>query len=77
MGYFVKYLKKVKWPKIIQPIVPIMVIPLIATFFITVVVLYLIGQPIAGAMSALYDGLNWMTTNYASSTFIIGAIIGA
>ncbi len=77
VGYFVKYLKKVKWPKIIQPIVPIMVIPLIATFFITVVVLYLIGQPIAGAMSALYDGLNWMTTNYASSTFIIGAIIGA
>ncbi|PKF49763.1 PTS fructose transporter subunit IIC [Enterovibrio nigricans] len=77
VGYFVKYLKKVKWPKIIQPIVPIMVIPLIATFFITVVVLYLIGQPIAGAMSALYDGLNWMTTNYASSTFIIGALIGA
>lgn len=77
VGYFVKYLKKISWPKLVQPLVPIMIIPLIATFFITVVVLYLIGQPIAGAMSALYDGLNWLTINYSSSTFIIGAIIGA
>ncbi|MCC4798996.1 PTS fructose transporter subunit IIC [Enterovibrio norvegicus] len=77
VGYFVKYLKKIKWPKLLQPLVPIMIIPLIATFFITVVVLYFIGQPIAGAMSALYEGLNWLTNTYGASTFIIGAIIGA
>lgn len=77
VGYFVKYLKKITWPKILQPLVPIMIIPLIATFFITVVVLYLIGQPIAALMDGLYEGLNWLTINYTSSTFIIGAIIGA
>ena len=77
VGYFVKYLKKISWPKIVQPLVPIMIIPLISTFFITVVVLYLIGHPIAEAMNATYEGLNWLTTHYSSSTFIIGAIIGA
>ncbi|MGN5139634.1 PTS fructose transporter subunit IIC [Aeromonas sp. 164P] len=77
VGYFVRYLKMIKWPKILQPLVPIMILPLIATFFITIVVKYLIGSPIAAGMGALYDWLTWMTQTYSASTFIIGAIIGA
>ncbi|PSU33884.1 fructose-specific PTS transporter subunit EIIC [Photobacterium lutimaris] len=77
VGYMVKYLKMVPWPKICKPLLPIMIIPLIATFLITVIVKYMIGTPIAAGMSSLYEWLTWMTTTYASSTFIIGAIIGA
>ncbi|MDF2152851.1 fructose-specific PTS transporter subunit EIIC [Vibrio sp. CAU 1672] len=77
VGYMVRYLKMVPWPKICKPLLPIMIIPLIATFLITVIVKYMIGTPIAMGMSALYEWLTWMTTTYASSTFIIGAIIGA
>ncbi|MCW8329214.1 fructose-specific PTS transporter subunit EIIC [Photobacterium sp. SDRW27] len=77
VGYFVRYLKKIRWPKILKPLVPIMILPLIATFFITIVVKYMIGGPIASGMGALYDWLTWLTTNYSASTFIIGAIIGA
>ncbi|WP_028862639.1 PTS fructose transporter subunit IIC [Psychromonas aquimarina] len=77
VGYFVRYLKLVPWPKFMKPIVPIMILPLIATFFIMIVVKYMIGGPIAAGMSSMYEGLNWLTINYSSSTFIIGAIIGA
>ncbi len=77
VGYFVRYLKKIRWPKLFQPLVPIMILPLIATFFITVVVKYMIGGPIASGMGAMYDWLTWLTANYSASTFVIGAIIGA
>ncbi|MCZ0753783.1 PTS fructose transporter subunit IIC [Aeromonas enteropelogenes] len=77
VGYFVRYLKLIRWPKIVQPLVPIMILPLIATFCITILVKYLIGTPIASGMGAMYDWLTWLTQNYSASTFIIGAIIGA
>ena len=57
VGYIVKGLKKIKWPKILQPLLAIMIIPLIATFIITVIVLYMIGGPVAGIMDYLYNGL--------------------
>jgi len=77
VGYFVKLLKKIKWPKILQPIVPIMIIPFIATLFISLVVFYVIGQPIAAGMDGLYSGLNWINANSASAPIILGAVIGA
>ncbi|MEG1482183.1 fructose-specific PTS transporter subunit EIIC [Clostridium sp.] len=77
VGYIVKGLKSIKWPKILQPLLAIMIIPLIATFAITVIVLFLIGQPIAGMMDWLYNGLTMLNERYASAPFIVGAIIGA
>ena len=77
VGYFVKGLKKIKWPKILQPLLAIMIIPLIATFVITVIVLYMIGGPIAGLMDWLYNSLTYLNDTYSSATFIVGAVIGA
>ncbi|MDO1604496.1 fructose-specific PTS transporter subunit EIIC [Lactobacillus sp. YT155] len=77
VGYFVKYFKKIKWPKIIQPIVPIMIIPVVTTFLISVIVFYVIGQPLGSMMDGLYSWLTWITKTYTSAPFIIGAIIGA
>lgn len=76
VGYFVKGMKKIPWPKILQPLTGIMIIPFISTFFIMVVVLFLIGQPIAFAMDALYSGLTSLNNQYAAAPFIIGAIVG-
>ena len=76
-GYIVKYLKQVPWPKIVMPIVPIMVIPLLATFAVFVIVFYGIGQPIASMMTAIYDGLNTLSESYAAAPILIGALIGA
>lgn len=76
VGYFVLLLKKIKWPKIVQPIVPIMIIPFIATLFISVLVFYVIGKPIGAGMDALYSGLTWLNTHSASAPIIIGAVMG-
>lgn len=76
VGYLVKGLKKIKWPKILQPLLAIMIIPLIATFAIMVIITYLIGNPIAGLMDSLYSGLTTLNETFAGAPFIIGAIIG-
>ncbi len=76
-GYIVKYLKQVPWPKIVMPVVPIMVIPLIATFLVFIVVFYGIGQPISALMTSIYNGLNTLSESYAAAPILIGAIIGA
>ncbi|WP_194192105.1 fructose-specific PTS transporter subunit EIIC [Clostridium chrysemydis] len=77
VGYLVKGLKKLKWPKILQPLLAIMIIPLIATFVITIIVLYMIGGPIAGLMDWLYNSLTYLNDTYSSAPFIVGAVIGA
>ncbi|MGL4590136.1 MAG: PTS fructose transporter subunit IIC [Mycoplasmatales bacterium] len=77
VGYLVKYLKKIPWPKIVQPLVPIMIIPLIATFIVFIVSFYLIGPPISIAMKGLYDGMTYITDTYTAAPFIVGAIFGA
>lgn len=77
VGYFVKWLKKIKWPKLIQPVVPIMIIPFITTLLIALLVLYVIGHPIAYCMDGMYSGLTYLSTHYASAPVIIGAICGA
>ena len=77
VGYLVKGLKKIKWPKIVQPLLAIMIIPVISTFIIMVIVTYMIGGPIAGLMDSLYNGLTYLNETYSSAPFIVGAIIGA
>lgn len=76
VGYLVRFLKSLPWPKFLKPIMPIMILPMIATLIIMIIVKYVIGVPIASGMSAMYEGLNWLTLNYSSSTFLIGAVIG-
>ena len=77
VGYFVKLLRKIQWPDIIKPIVPIVIIPISATFVSFIVIFYLIGQPIAGGMNALYVFINNLTINYAAAPIIYGSILGA
>ncbi|MEG2936980.1 MAG: fructose PTS transporter subunit IIB, partial [Vagococcus sp.] len=77
VGYMVKGLKKIKWPKLVRPIVPIMIIPFLATLAITLIVLYIIGTPISLAMDGMYEGLTSLNENYAGAPIIIGVICGA
>ncbi|EUJ21393.1 PTS fructose transporter subunit IIC [Listeria aquatica] len=76
VGFMVKALKKIKWPELIKPIVPILIIPVIATFISFVVIYYLIGQPIAGLMNSLYSFINDLTLNNAAAPIIYGAVLG-
>ena len=76
VGYFVKLLKKIKYPDIIKPIVPILVIPMVATFVSFVVIHFLIGDPIANGMAVLYDVINDVTVRYEAAPIIYGAVLG-
>jgi fructose PTS system EIIBC or EIIC component len=76
VGYLVLLLKKISWPKVMKPIVPILIIPLISTFISFVVIYYLIGQPIAFGMNSLYAFINDITINYAAAPIIYGAVLG-
>lgn len=76
-GYLVKLLKKIPYPKIIQPIVPIMLIPFVSMLVITLFVFYVVGNPMASMMDFLYEGLTTLNENYSAAPVVIGVIIGA
>jgi PTS system fructose-specific IIC component len=76
VGYLVKLLKKIPYPHLLKPVVPILIIPLIATFISFVVIYYLIGRPIAAGMNGLYDAINYITVTYAAAPILYGAILG-
>lgn len=72
-GYLVVWIKKVKVPKVIQPIMPIIVIPILSTLALGLVYIYVIGQPISWLFTHLTSWLNGMT---GSSAIVLGTIIG-
>jgi len=73
-GYIAKWIKSWKVPKMIQPIMPILVIPLLTTLAIAFIFIGIIGQPIAGIM----DGLtNWLNSMQGTSSIFLALILGA
>lgn len=72
-GYLVVWIKKVKVPGFVQPIMPIIVIPIVSTLALGLFYIYVIGQPISWVFTHLTSWLNGMT---GSSAILLGAIIG-
>ncbi|MFJ7271502.1 fructose-specific PTS transporter subunit EIIC [Streptomyces sp. NPDC099050] len=72
-GYLVVWIKKVKVPKVIQPIMPIIVIPIVSTVALGLFYIYVIGKPISWLFTSLTSWLNGMT---GSSAIVLGALIG-
>ncbi len=54
-----------------------MIIPFIASAIISLIVLYIIGNPIASGMDALYSGLTALDSNYTGAPIILGIVCGA
>ncbi len=73
-GYLVKYIKKIKFPEMIRPLVPIMIIPLLGTFIIAIVFIYILGAPVAFLVNEFYSLLESLSTG---SWVILGIVIGA
>lgn len=72
-GYLVVWIKKVKVPKFVQPIMPIIVIPIVSTVALGLAYIYVIGRPISWLFTHLTDWLNGMT---GSSAIVLGTLIG-
>ena len=73
VGYFVKWLTSINYHKFIQPLVPIMIAPILGSLFISNLFIFVIGAPIASLM----DGLNAMLVSMSTgSVILLGIVLG-
>jgi fructose-specific phosphotransferase system IIC component len=75
-GYVVQFIKKMPVPKYIRPVMPILIIPILSSAFIGIIMLKVLGIPIAHLMSAANDALKSMSTgNAVILAMLLGAMI--
>jgi fructose PTS system EIIBC or EIIC component len=72
-GAVVMAIKRVKVPRGVAGVMPVVVIPLISTFIVGALMLVVIGQPIAALQSGLEDWLNGLS---GSNAVLLGIILG-
>lgn len=73
-GYIAKWIKTWPVPKMIQPIMPILVIPLLASLAIASLFIFVVGAPIASLMDGLTSFLNGMQ---GASSVVLALLLGA
>ncbi|SHO58288.1 PTS fructose transporter subunit IIBC [Vibrio quintilis] len=74
-GYSAKLIAdKVQLPQSMEALKPILIIPFIATLFTGLVMIYIVGEPVASIMSAMTDFLNSMGS---ANAILLGIILGA
>lgn len=71
VGYLVKWMNSWKVHKNLLPVMPIFIIPLIGTLIPSLIVVYIIGAPIALMMSELESGLIAWQDSAAGISFVI------
>lgn len=72
-GYVTLTVKRVKVPKFMAGIMPIIVIPLVATVVSSLAFIYVLGAPIAG----IFNGLtNWLSGLTGANAVVLGVILG-
>lgn len=74
VGYFVRWCKTWKVPSTIRTIMPILIVPVVTTFVLGMIYIYVIAVPIGAAMTWLVNVLGAMQ---GGSAIILGLIIGA
>jgi len=73
-GWTVDAIKRVDVPKFVKPIMPILLIPIAGSLVVGVLMLKVIGIPIANLMTALGSGLEALSSGNA---VLLAAILGA
>jgi PTS system fructose-specific IIC component len=74
VGYFVRWLTSINYHKFIQPLVPIMIAPIVGSRFISSLFICVIGAPIADLMNSLNALLTSMSTG--SNVILLGIVLG-
>ncbi|WHZ59304.1 PTS fructose transporter subunit IIABC [Metabacillus hrfriensis] len=73
-GYVALGIKKLKVPKAIQPIMPIIIIPIIASLIVGLVFVYILGAPVAQVFESL---TSWLASMQGTSSILLALILGA
>ncbi|MEU6958026.1 fructose-specific PTS transporter subunit EIIC [Streptomyces chrestomyceticus] len=72
-GYLVMWIKKVRVPRFVRPIMPIIVIPIVSTAVLGLFFIYVLGRPISWVFTHLTGWLSGMT---GTSAIALGAVLG-
>ncbi|MEU7169018.1 fructose-specific PTS transporter subunit EIIC [Streptomyces morookaense] len=72
-GYLVLWIKKVRVPRFVRPIMPIIVIPVVATSALGLFFIYVVGRPIAWVFEHLTD---WLGSLTGASAALLGVLLG-
>jgi PTS system fructose-specific IIC component len=73
-GFVVFWIKKVKMPVYLRPVMPILVIPVISSFVVGFIMYRVIGSPIKDFMTSLTA---WLTSMSAGNSIVLAVILGA
>ena len=73
-GLVVHWIKKVKVPIYLRPVMPILVIPVIASLAVGLVMYEVLGSPIKDAMGLLS---RWLATMSTGSSILLALVLGA
>ncbi|GGE24313.1 PTS fructose transporter subunit IIBC [Marinithermofilum abyssi] len=73
-GYITRWIKSLPFPRMIQPIVPILIIPLGTSALVAILFIFVLGAPIASLMEALNSFLQGMQ---GSSKVLLALVLGA
>ncbi|MDN6232716.1 MAG: PTS fructose transporter subunit IIABC [Staphylococcus simulans] len=73
-GYVAKWIKNVKVPKAMAPIMPIIIIPILASLVVGLIFVFVIGAPISGVFTAL---TGWLKGMQGANIVVLALIIGA
>ncbi|WP_283164923.1 fructose-specific PTS transporter subunit EIIC [Streptomyces sp. HU2014] len=72
-GYVVRWIRKVTVPEFVRPIMPVIVIPIVATSAVGLFFVYVIGRPIAWVFEHL---TNWLGSLTGTSAALLGVLLG-
>ncbi|TYR81356.1 PTS mannose transporter subunit IIABC [Priestia megaterium] len=73
-GYIALGIKKLKVPKAVQPIMPIIIIPVFASLLVGLAFVYIIGAPVAQVFETLTV---WLEGMQGTSSILLALILGA
>ena len=73
-GYVALAIKRIKVPRSLQPIMPIIVIPVLASLVVGLIFVFVIGAPVADLFEALTV---WLAGMQGTSSILLALILGA
>ncbi len=73
-GWIVEAIKKIPVSRYVKPIMPILVIPIVSSLIVGVLMLKVIGVPIADLMHSLAE---WLKTMQSGNAVVLALVLGA
>jgi fructose PTS system EIIBC or EIIC component len=73
-GYVALAIKRIKVPKAVQPIMPIIIIPVFASLIVGLVFVFIVGAPVAQVFESL---TSWLSGMQGTSSILLAVILGA